>query len=149
MQAGTGAGKDKHKQMQGVEVGLSRLLTTVRPSRFQGPTLLPEGRVVLLAKPLAREVCMSRLEHILQVLEKWPTWERMREAPDRVDALEKRLAELEGRLAPGEACPTCGAPELRVVGSRSALGVAGTVVGVNRLQCAACGFEEERTVKPE
>lgn len=52
---------------------------------------------------------------ILDVLKRWDRWRRIDETPERIDALEKRIAELEVKLqrAPGEACPKCGALEFR------------------------------------
>jgi hypothetical protein len=38
---------------------------------------------------------MSALEELLKLLNQIPAWKRMSELPDRVDTLEKRLAELE------------------------------------------------------
>lgn len=87
----------------------------------------------------AADGAMSTVESILRLLEKWPAWKRMTATPDRVDALEKKIAELEERLrrAPGEACPRCGTLEYRtreIVGS------------VHFIQCGDCGLQEERVV---
>lgn len=57
---------------------------------------------------------------IVELLKRWDRWRRIDETPERLDALEKRIAELESRLqrAPGLACPSCGELEFRVVESR-------------------------------
>jgi hypothetical protein len=54
---------------------------------------------------------MAVLAEITELLKRWDVWKRVEESPARIDALEKRIAELEKRLqhAPGEACPSCGA----------------------------------------
>jgi uncharacterized protein with PIN domain len=43
-------------------------------------------------------------------------WEQLKVAPARVAALERRVANLESKLArsPGEACPHCGALAMRL-----------------------------------
>ncbi len=50
---------------------------------------------------------MISLNDILSALKLWPKWKRIEGAVEQVDALEKRVADLEGRLArcPGEGCP--------------------------------------------
>jgi len=43
-------------------------------------------------------------------------WEQLKIAPERIAALEKRVADLESKLArcPGEGCPYCGALAMRL-----------------------------------
>lgn len=75
----------------------------------------------------------------------------MKEAPDQLDALTKRVQELESRLerAPGEACPSCGAYEYRVVESREPKGDwAGTGVREHVMKCGECGFDDVRQIDP-
>jgi multidrug resistance efflux pump len=88
---------------------------------------------------------------ILAILDKIPIWKKVQEAPARIDALEKRIAELEAKLAraPGEACPKCGELEFRTVktAAHPQLGVAGAV---NRfLKCGACAHTETRLETPK
>lgn len=73
--------------------------------------------------------------------------------PDRVEALEKRLAVLElaaassGRSmqAPGKACPSCGALAFRVKSSRKSPGPFGQLGALERVYaCEACQFTETR-----
>ncbi len=49
---------------------------------------------------------------ILKILDKLPLWKTLATLPARLDALEKRLAALEGKSAKGAAgqvnCPACG-----------------------------------------
>ena len=56
---------------------------------------------------------MVGLGDIVDLLKRWDRWRRIDETPERVDALEKRITELEARLqrAPGSACPACGEQE--------------------------------------
>ncbi len=38
---------------------------------------------------------MLSLKDLLAVLDRWDTWKRMRETPDRLDAMESRVADLD------------------------------------------------------
>jgi predicted nucleic-acid-binding Zn-ribbon protein len=81
---------------------------------------------------------------ILSILDKIPIWKRVQETPDRVDTLEKRVAELEDRLrrAPGLACPKCGAYDFRTESSE-AFGLMGASTRRN-MKCGDCGYTEQR-----
>ena len=59
---------------------------------------------------------MSTLDNILGLLNKWPTWKHITEAPDKIDALERRVAELEAALenCPAKGCPFCGKRAFRL-----------------------------------
>ena len=87
---------------------------------------------------------------IVELLKRWDRWKRIDETPERIDALEKRIAELEARLkrAPGEACPKCGALEYRVEKStpHPQFGEMGT--RVHHMKCGACGFADEKMILP-
>lgn len=89
---------------------------------------------------------MSTLDNILSLLAKWDPWKRIQETPDRVDALERRVRELESKLrrAPGEACPSCGALEFRVAETKADPNFG--VLGGRRhlMRCGECDFEDER-----
>lgn len=76
-------------------------------------------------------------------------WKRMTELPERVEALEKRLAQLESQpaIAPGLACPSCGAFAFRVVASRKSRGPFGVTGAMEReYRCSECSFTETRDV---
>jgi DNA-directed RNA polymerase subunit RPC12/RpoP len=82
---------------------------------------------------------------IVELLKRWDRWRRIDETPERVDALEKRIAELESRLqrAPGKACPKCGALELRTDKVEPRRDHFGALGAVNRYyKCSACGHTE-------
>ena len=86
---------------------------------------------------------MPGLSDIIDLLKRWDRWKRIDETPERVDALEQRIAELESKLerAPGQACPACGAWEFRV------LDVAVSHAGLYEVRrytrrCQVCGFED-------
>jgi hypothetical protein len=88
---------------------------------------------------------------ILEALQSWPKWKRVEGAPERIDALEKRMGELEARLArcPGEGCPQCGELEFRVLRSypHHQLGDMGVIV--REMKCERCGFSEPKTIAPK
>ena len=92
---------------------------------------------------------MVVLAEINEFLRRWDKWKRVEEAPDRIDALERRIAELEEKLkrAPGEACPSCGALDFRTIESAddSLFGMLGGKR--KKLKCGSCGFEDERLTK--
>ena len=89
---------------------------------------------------------------ILALLDKIPIWRRVQETPARVDALEKRVAALEAKLAraPGETCPSCGDQAMRVKSSQPAKHGLGSL-GVREYlyECEACGFKDTRILTPE
>lgn len=42
---------------------------------------------------------MVNLDTILKLLDRWPAWKRLTDLPGQVEALERRIAALEGQLA--------------------------------------------------
>ncbi len=59
---------------------------------------------------------MAVLSEITELLRRWDVWRRVEEAPNRVDDLELRVAELEKALerCPADGCPYCGARAFRL-----------------------------------
>ena len=54
---------------------------------------------------------MKAVDDVLSILEKWPAWKRITEAPARLDALEAQLQTLEKELVRQRSrkiCPFCG-----------------------------------------
>jgi hypothetical protein len=94
---------------------------------------------------------MAVLSEITELLKRWDVWRRVEEAPARIDALEKRVAELEARLqrAPGEACPKCGALDYRVDKAAPHQRFGGMGARVHHMKCGACGFTDEKLVVPK
>lgn len=91
---------------------------------------------------------------IVELLKRWDRWRRIDETPERIDALDRRIAELETKLqrAPGLACPSCGAWEFRTESAGAGGGMLGGLgMGiVNRtLKCKECGYTEARHETPK
>jgi len=90
---------------------------------------------------------------IVELLKRWDRWRRIDETPERVDALEKRIAELEAKLqrAPGTACPKCGQLEFRTESTTPGGGpLRGLGMGIvdRNLKCGNCGYTETRHETP-
>jgi transposase-like protein len=89
---------------------------------------------------------MAVLSEVVELLKRWDRWKRIDESPERIDALERRITELEARLqrAPGEACPSCGALEFRVTKSEPTRhsGFAHLGARDHHYKCQACGFQD-------
>ena len=90
---------------------------------------------------------MAALDNVLTILDKFPLWRRMKEAPDKLDTLEKRVAELEEKLGdtwPADVCKFCGARAARMVWSVP------HEKGLTRQdwKCGECEHTEVRTIKP-
>jgi predicted RNA-binding Zn-ribbon protein involved in translation (DUF1610 family) len=92
---------------------------------------------------------MAVLSDILGLLDRWPAWKAMTEAPARITALEARIAALEARMKPGGvACPACGGAMGLV--SQKPHPIFGDVGGLmlRSYRCDACGFAQELEFNP-
>ncbi len=88
---------------------------------------------------------MGLLDDILKAFDRWDEGKRMRATPDRVDALEKRVADLEEKLGdewPPDICKFCGERAARL--NYSSANDKGKVV--QRWRCGSCNSEEVRIV---
>lgn len=89
---------------------------------------------------------MGWIDDFSQGMKSIPWMKRLGDTPDRVDALEKRIAELEEKLGdkiPPEFCRRCGKRAMRLGDAR------GEEKGVTneRWDCKDCGMREWRKVK--
>lgn len=94
---------------------------------------------------------MSLLTDMLAALDRWGEWKRMREAPDRIEELERRIAALEEtpRKAPGKHCPACGEPVMRRTSSKLSRTKGHMGVRDEEWTCAACGEVDRVMVLPK
>jgi ribosomal protein L37E len=94
------------------------------------------------------EIAMISLNDILSALKLWPKWKRIEATVEQVDALEKRVAQLEKLLArcPGEGCPRCGELTFRATASYPHPSFANMGVNVRKMKCEKCGFEEDHMI---
>lgn len=84
---------------------------------------------------------MSWISDLLSVADRWKLWGRLKQAPDKIEALETRLAALEQLLetCPAECCPYCGVRAMRM-DRQEARYNGQDVAGYNEIwNCADCG----------
>ena len=101
-----------------------------------------------------RGIAMTLLGDIMQVLESVKGWNEIQAAPARIDALERRMAQLESALKirpPADLCPKCSTGTLKVVAEGPAPTHALRLAGIKRraLACSdpACGHAVDRMVQ--
>lgn len=94
-------------------------------------------------------VVMAVFDNVLGILRQWDLWKRIEAAPDEIDALEERVAELEKRLQrmPGEACPSCGALAMRLHTKGRMMGGSINPHRTDRWKCQECEFEDQRFLR--
>lgn len=96
---------------------------------------------------------MGFLTDILNALDRWAKWKKIRETPSAIDELTRRVAALEERLkrAPGEACPSCGAFAFRVEKSAPIGDIGFARLGVRQYhwKCTDCGYTDVTTETPK
>ncbi len=90
---------------------------------------------------------MAALDNVLSILDKFPVWRRMKEAPEKLDALERRVTTPEEKLGdtwPADVCRFCGNRAARLHESRRA-----NDRGIihESWQCEECGKCDERRHK--
>ena len=89
---------------------------------------------------------MGLLEDIMKTLERVPGWKRIAGMPDEVDKLKVRLEALEARLTSpsGEICPSCRAPEFRIISNRPMPHFEWAGKSLNKWKCNACDYQVEK-----
>ncbi len=100
---------------------------------------------------------MALLGEIMQVLESVKGWKEIQAAPARIDALERRVAQLEAALRikqptqPTDLCPKCNVGKLKIVAEGPAPTHAQRLSGIKRraLVCSdpVCGHAIEQMVQ--
>ena len=82
---------------------------------------------------------MFSLKDLNELLDKMPFWKRIKESPDRIDALEKRLGTLENRLSgTGNICPKCKEPKFQLINQSG---------GKFNYECSACNYRERTATR--
>lgn len=92
------------------------------------------------------------LKDVLAFFGAVPKWMRVGKTPDRLDELEKRVAELEKLLErrPGEGCPRCGERTYRVMESKPAPRPFDKAGHRDlHMKCSSCGFKDVVRRGPE
>lgn len=91
---------------------------------------------------------MGVLEDVIKALERIPLWKRLSQLPHEMEAIERRVAELEARLAPakGDQCPKCRQMTFTLTSSEPIKGALGRLGAMyDSYQCSACGYTDRRT----
>jgi hypothetical protein len=86
------------------------------------------------------------LEDMLKALDRVEIWKELQAAPGRISELEKRVAELEGKLGgkwPADVCKFCGARASRL---SSTFGPTAKGKIIEDWKCAECTQTETRLV---
>jgi hypothetical protein len=96
---------------------------------------------------------MSTIGDIVGLLEKIPTWKRLKALPDQFEALQVRVAALEAEIQkrpPLEACPLCGSGNLKVtsVKPHPSFGPVGIQERVVKCDNPNCNHTEKRIHDP-
>lgn len=92
---------------------------------------------------------MSVLEDFRKWLHETQFWKELQPIPDKVAALEKRVAELEEKLNgkwPADVCPRCGARAMR---AQHTFGPDGKGLMHQGWACGECQYQEERMIRPK
>lgn len=89
------------------------------------------------------------LTDVLAAFDRWGEWKRMREAPDRIDELEKRLAALEAGPT-GRECKACFKPAMRRSKVEPLYGPLGRLGAKQETwTCSECGDIDTEVVTPK
>lgn len=90
---------------------------------------------------------MSALSSLLELLNKWPAWKRITEAPAEIDALRRRVELLEASLRQAspkpDECPRCHALQWRLMGNRKDADFGDMGVSYDTWRCGSCGYSRE------
>ena len=94
---------------------------------------------------------MGLLEDVRRILADIPLWKDLGGVPDRVKALEQKVADLEEKLNgkyPPDVCPRCGSRTMRSTGSFGP-NEKGMMMQDWQCQDEECHYHETRMIKPK
>lgn len=85
---------------------------------------------------------MISVSDVLKLLDGIPIWKSLKALPEKIAALEKRVSELETKLAAplADNCPKCGSDQFKVAWSRNE--------NQRTYICGSCKYKETRSIKP-
>jgi hypothetical protein len=87
---------------------------------------------------------MGMLEDIMKVLDRWEVWREVQKLPEKLEALERRIGELEQKIGgkwPPDVCKFCGERSLRLHQTYPA-DAKGKIEQI--WECGSCGKFENR-----
>ncbi|SJM28997.1 hypothetical protein BQ8482_110927 [Mesorhizobium delmotii] len=92
---------------------------------------------------------MGAIEDVRRWLADMPLWRELGQMPDRMAAIEARMAAMEDRLKtrPGETCPKCGEHSVRLAEAGRLYGPIGKQERTDIWQCGKCANREQRVVR--
>jgi hypothetical protein len=86
------------------------------------------------------------VKDILDILDHWSDWKKIKACPDRLDALEAKVAQLLASPL-GKQCPSCFKPTFSLIEDKPKPGSLGRLgQRVHTYQCKTCSFSSEETV---
>jgi len=105
--------------------------------------------VVLIS---GKERFFMSVSDIIALLENIPAWKKIKELPAKIEALEKRVEQLENQLKrhhlspSGLNCPSCGSVNYRVLSSKKDKTFGALGAKEQTLRCDDCSFEDTRVI---
>jgi len=92
---------------------------------------------------------MISISDMLNILDKIPIWKQLKALPAKVEALEKRIAELESKPSSNDdICPKCKQKTFELISSQKDETFGELGVYERLYRCSSCGFEETKLVDP-
>jgi len=85
---------------------------------------------------------------MLALLDKIPIWKQLKELPEKIESLEKRIGELENKPVPtGDVCPKCKKETFELVSNKKHPTFGEVGVYERYYKCSNCEFEETKTIE--
>ena len=92
---------------------------------------------------------MISISDMLTLLDRIPLWGQLKALPNRVNELEKRIAELESKPSSNdEICPKCKQKTFELISSQKDKTFGPLGVYERTYKCSSCGFEEAKLLDP-
>lgn len=88
---------------------------------------------------------MSSIQGLLALLDKIPIWKQIKELPGRIEALERRVTDLEAKpKTKGNRCPSCGEFSFIIIDSKPDNKFGDLGATRNTYECSECKHRQEK-----